>query len=196
MARVLFLKAKLAAAAAAPAPAQARLPGLLCGPAWLPNYAKMTRVVGRNHWRMAATTCYDVLLQLEETQSLGRRTVSTPCGLRTSGHRSGRRRGGRPGSEVDEDVADLSSPNQAPAETPSSTSAGAAEQAEDVATIRRRPKPGPGRGPNSDRNFGSGLPKRRACITMHTSTRRTGSAGTHFSRHATARKFPSEQMHA
>jgi len=105
---------------------------------------------------MAATTCYDVLLQLEETQSLGRRTVSTPCGLRASGHRTGRRRGGRPGSEVAEDVADLS-PHQAPAETPTSTSAGAAEQAEDVATIRRRPKPGPGRGPNSDRNFGSGL---------------------------------------
>ena len=113
MARVLFLKAKLAAAAA-PATAQARLPGLLCGPAWLPNYAKMPRLVGRNHWRMAATTCYDVLLQLEETQSLGRRTVSTPCGLRTSGHRTGRRRGGRPGSEVAEDVADLSGTSQAP----------------------------------------------------------------------------------
>ena len=40
------------------------------------------------------------------------------------------------------------------------------------------------------------VPKRRACITMHTSTRRPGCAGTHFSRHATARKFPSEHKHA
>ena len=111
--RSLFLKAKLAAAAA-PAPAQARLPGLLCGPAWLPNYARMPRLVGRNHWRMAATTCYDVLLQLEQTQSLGRRTVSTPCGLRTSGHRTGRGRGGCPRSAVAEDVADLTGPNLGP----------------------------------------------------------------------------------
>ena len=83
MARVLFLKAELAAAAA-PSSAQARLPGLLCGPARLPNYAKMTRLVGEiiGEWRQRhATTCYysSKRLKVSAGAQFQRRAGSAPA---------------------------------------------------------------------------------------------------------------------
>ena len=60
---------------------------------------------------MAATTCYDMLLQLKETQSFGRHAVSTPRGLGTSG----RRTGGRPSSEEAEDSGTSQAPSTAQA---------------------------------------------------------------------------------
>ena len=73
-----------------------------------------------------------MLPQLKETQSLGRRAVSTPCGLGTS------------------HTAPVGAATQAlkwPRNSPTSAA---------QARPRRRPKPGPGPEPNSDPNLGSG----------------------------------------
>ena len=78
-------------------------------------------LVERSHWRMTATTCYDMLLQsttaqrLKETQSFGRRAVSTPRGLGTSGDAAPAASGGRPGSEEAEDSGTSQAPSTAQA---------------------------------------------------------------------------------
>ena len=93
-------------------------------------------LVERSHWRMTATTCYDMLLQ--STTAQGSKRLKVSAGVQFQ-RLAGSAPAGTPRRRHPAAARALKRPRTAA-----------------QARLRRRPKPGPSPEPNSDPNLGSG----------------------------------------